>query len=124
MVDRNVASSQGWRGNYPYREAGSGSPGTIASGADDSALVNVAGADKALNKSLAHGCRRGCGGLPSLPGVNISCDRVSFITSDLRQTRWGQKGAQRGVKTGGFSTLPRHLDGVLCVECYLMLDAK
>lgn len=67
VVDRNVASSLGWRGIHPYREAGSGSPGTVTGGADDSALVNVAGADKAFGhivstyerrRDLAVGCRR------------------------------------------------------------------
>lgn len=48
-VDHNVASSSlEWRGNYSYREAGSGGPGAVASGADDSALVNVSGGDEAL----------------------------------------------------------------------------
>lgn len=37
-------------GVIPYREAGSGSPGTVAGSADDSALVHMTGADEAAMK--------------------------------------------------------------------------
>lgn len=49
--------------DHPYRETGSGGPGTVTSGADYGALVDVAGGDEALGYLVSiMGSRRGCGG--------------------------------------------------------------
>lgn len=102
-------------GKSKYREAGRGSPGAVAGGADEGGLVDVAAANQTV-RCMSAGCRRR--GRIVMRGFTSSQHKLSHthththhVSSSISQ----QQGKEVGAGASLLRTLPGHDGGLFAV---------